>query len=1636
MHMTWVMFVLGVLAVGVVNARGATVVAGVYAQQPAWWNAVALVTPTARVERADVYWNWLQATNPPAGNPVGDWHVIGPFDGVKGAAIDKPYPPEKAIELTTIQGAGSRPVSWQSWPEGTPCPLTNTIPDTIAYAARKIAVNAPSSGGLTVFSRAGYRLWVDGRPVVTNGAAGNGQYVPLELDTGAHTILVKAYLPDGAWGWSATWAAADPRFTEIKSRSMVVTLWPRDETVLRGHAPRLAALYLDLEDTVNAGYWVGITLDACRTNTPEASAAIGSWVATASRSAVAGPALMRELGQVLGRLPRQDPLRPFLADAVYNLGLALARPDETALLWRAAGVRPTPDQSVAMTRVCLASNRMDNALFWIEPYLTDFPNAPAGYGNFAATVADWLQRSPDPFRPALYESIDRAVTAGTNADLRAILADGYMKDVLARKDTDRASQFLKVHAATLAIKRSFEAAIWRLQTAVLKNDETAARAALDAAVLARPAFTNSPEFTQYRVNLFKFNSTAAMPSSVELTPDEALASADRLAKAGNTRRLGLYLRDVLRSRGDSTVPVAGDTGLFIGAKPYYRKTLAAHAPVYETWLRKEVEDLTAHPLRQDEARRLDRIAHFAPPVAATGNGVAAGSEAAAGAPISAARFVPLLDLSPGLPEVIEDELRYQVKATPTPAAILTVRGGDTWLANSRLLACLRGGEVVWSWAAPLSCLPLQIENCEFLSHFLLGGRCEPAVAGEIVATRVLLPDATPALVGLDRRTGAYRWTWRPGKGILAGAPTSWGTNRLVVMTATADGPIAGLLGYRNDLVVLDARGVELATVQLGGRRVHSGKNVRLVGDRKFDPDSYWQAPRPVVAGDIAYVSTAMGLVGAVNLADESILWLRTYLHNFDDSVTGFRVARPPVMGATTVLFAPQDSNRLMLLDKATGRLVASRTDLAWTEVAPCGPEAAVVLTRSAGYLMSLADLGERRLPADRSFTILQPVREGCLLAEPNGAVTLCGPDGKLTPMAPASENVRLLGRGPDGVCYGAGGPGGQWCGVVDPAGVGTAPLFIRPQRNVASLCDMDLGVLAATNGAVSLAANGLILMGVGADGRRLWELPALPGNGLVSDKGRVVTARAGRVWAYDERTGDLLKTWPAGFGVTGAVQRVLSAPLGGTYVMGFDSDQRMTLWSLDTERDSIGPKVAQWAPNSIGSALNAAMIQTSTQVVVAIKHARVYGWTALWTAPRGVTNAVFERKNDKQAYASLWSSGMDWYSRAIRFSAAAATQTQAVIRVDQGGPREFQIQVAPGKAPGHIWRADQLLLLLRDDQTVTAVNPATGSALDLAGANVSAPAVVGSRIYGVKATMTGEVAAAKVENYRPYTCAMDGINEPVLGPPLPSGFIVNNFLSAIVQSGGEATLIASPGWALSWRGAVAQDPCRLPAIPDWGWGMPFRVWSTPQGVVNVGGVWMSPPQWQSVLHLSNTVHMGMETSRVVNVDGFLDEWPANEFFDIPLGRMAANVRRVDVRPNALGELVLAVDIQDAATVERLGVEGLDDRLTITAVRSSSLGFVEPPPPSVRPTMKSFRPATINGQNIEFAWTVTPDGRRCRIEATVSGIPFDSNNKEEARDWGNVAVRLLWRRNVFEEPVNLVATGGWGPLSYTRVKFWP
>ncbi len=1612
---------LAALAVMAGNAWGVSSVGAVYAEKPVWWNDVVPLKPTGKIDRAEEYWNWLQANNPSDGKLLDNWYVIGPFDGGNGSALDKPYAPEIAGARMPVRGAGVRQVSWQPWPPGTACPLTNQPPDTIVYATRKFTLTAQADGGLIVSSRAGYRLWVDGQPVVNNGAACNKLYLPLRLSAGSHTLLVKAYLADGAWNWSANWSAGDPRYTEIKLRSLVLSLWSRDETALRIHGPRLAALYLELEDSVNSRYWVGYALSASRDNTPDAGAMIGRWVAAASRNPGAGGALLKELGQFLVRLPRQDPLRPVLIDAMYNLGLALSCPDETAAFLRAAGIaKPAPERALRMAQAYQTSNMLDSVSFWIEPYLKEFLSTdPADYIQLRRTVNDWLQRPTDPFRQALYESIERAVNVGSNDEARAVLAECYMKDVLARKDTGRAAQFLKTHAVALAAKQAFDAAIWRLQVAILENNESAAREALNGAVLARPSFTNSLEYSKYWTSLFKFSTTVTLPASVESTPDEAPSSMDRLAKAGSTNRLCMYLRDVLRARGDSTVPAEGDANLFAGAKPYYRKALGVYAPVYEAWLRNEIETLNAEPLRRQDALRLDRVAHLAPPAAANDGGLTADGKATVSAPISTSGFVPLIDMTPGLPEVIEDQLRYTLKAEPAQAASLTVRDGDVWLANSRMLACLRGGEVAWSWAAPLSCPPSQQGRAP---NFRMGGRCESAAAGGIVAVRILLPDATPAVAGLDRATGAYRWTWRPDKGMIAGAPAAWGTNRLVVLTVTED----DMEGYRTDLVVLDTRSEAQTEVHLGGRKV--GGPTRLIGDRLIDPDSFWQAPPPVVDGDIAYVSTALGLLGAVNLADESIVWLRNYSHHYDDSVTGLRVPRPPVVGRNTVLFAPPDSNRLILTDKATGRLVASRTDLVWTEVAPCGPDNAVVLTLSSAAVFSLSDLAERRLSSGRIFGVLQPVREGCLLAERNGAVTLCGADGKLTALAPASDSVRLLGRGPDGVCYGAGGAGGQWCGVVGNR-AGPPPSPIRPQRNLTSICDMAQGILSGTNGAVPLASNRLLLIGVGADGRRLWELPAVLANGLVSDKGRVMTARGGRIWVYDERTADLLGSWPSGFGSAESARLVVAAPEGG-YAIGPGADQRMTLWRLAAEGTAASRMVAQWPPNAFDAIVKAAVIQTDTQIVAMVQLANAIGAVTLWTAPRGVAGAVFERKTGDSGAAFLWIS-TDGGRAAI-----LSQQSSALIVADAAGLREINSNLSPGKSWGSrgiAYALDDLLFLHRDDKTLVALNPMTGSSLNLTHAGIVMPNAAGNRIYGLKVAISGRGYAARIEKLQPYTCAVDGRSAPLIGPPLPAGVDVNGATGALAQIDGKPILIAS-GAALAWQGTVARDPVPLPPIADhrtYSQHPAFQpyamAWSAPNGIVNVAGVWMNPNQWQSLLHLPDSIHTGALKPRALNVDGFLDEWPTNAFFDIPLGRMA-------VCTGEAGELDLAIEINDAALAERLGVEGLDDRLTISAMELRSLCLAEYAAPPMRPTLKAFRRATIEGQEFEFAWTVTADGRHCRIEATVRGVPHDLKIPRKAQSWDDVALRLLWRRNAFEQPVNLVADGGSGPLSYARVVF--
>ncbi|MEI6168330.1 MAG: PQQ-binding-like beta-propeller repeat protein [bacterium] len=1273
--------------------------------------------------------------------------------------------------------------------------------------------------------------------------------------------------------------------------------------------------------------------------------------------------------------------------------------------------------------------------------------APAWWNNMTASAQDgslrpalesWLRKElTPPVRKTLYDAMERTIVTAppeTRSNLVSIIAPLYMKTLLERCDTQQATHFLKSQDAILTASLPFQTAMWRLQLAIMTGNSEQAGQSLAKAILANPAYTNSTEYLKSKETIFKLNANTALPLTMDLTPQSVPDALDAFARSGDTNRLCTYLKEVLRTRNENALSMEGDASLFIGSKPYYRQVLAKYAPLYDTWLNQEILNLSKQPSRQADAARLSRIARLTPAGDTTGPDSVGPSAAA---PLQSSGFIPLVDMTPGTVEVSENHLRFMTQgdSTPIPVASLSIRGGQTWLSNSRMLTRLQSGRVLWSWAAPLQRIT-ESDSTEAAPFHLLG-KTQPAVAGSVVAISALIQNAALWVVGLDRETGAYRWGWHSDSATVASDPASWGTNRLVVMQLSGQ-------PARAELVTLDAAtGKSLLTLPVSSSQTPGSKT--SAGALVCNQDSSWKLPAPTIVGDRAYVSSSMGLIGAINLTDESLLWLRNYTRFEDPALMGLRHPASPVVGRTAVLFAPWDSNSLLLTDKTSGKLLALRTDLPWCEVAPCGPDHALITTPTTTHLVSLTDLKDVKMLTGRNSRLLQAVREGCLILAPDATTSLIQPNGYTSILSPESDEEQILGCDPEGNWYAAGGPGLQWCGVKMGA-TGTLPALRHPQLNLPSTCTLTDGLLLSTNGATPLALAGQILTPATTALSPRWELPT-PGNphGVLALKDRVIMAHSGRLWIYDAQSGDLTHTLPEGTATTPKLSDLFPGPGSPGFALGQDEAPELALWELDANGHFTGPPVARMDKEFSYRQFERFAILSSPSHISAIVTEAYWGQpSSIWTAPRKPEPAILTAtKAPPCNYIWVSSDGSQ---------GAAVMPTGWFYTIDASGfhdgRTEFLLSQDTWQSKG-TWSSGNLIESRRDADWTEYLNPMTGTIFNPKKQNVRPSAVIGTQVYGIK--IDGF-------NIHPFTYNVQGDKAAIQGKPLPPWAatlpLSGQWQARATLNGGTPMLLLMPppldansdnmhrmrkqtlinlqppprndGVAIVWANAATQTAYRVPNIPR-----EARIWSTPQGLVNIAGTWMSATQWETALHLRDSVRTCSATSGAVTVDGFLSEWSTNEFFSIPNGTMA-------VRMSAENELAIAVKITNPRLAEQLGIKGLNGQLELSALPDNEIFFGEPPSlspqaPLTQGTVTEFYLSSRylkNTKTATFAWTVHPDGKTCQIEAIVKDIPVE----RESRTAQPVGVRMLWYSNPLELPVNLVSETPFGPLSYVTVKF--
>ena len=1585
---------------------------------PDWWSSVPVRLPDVPTNTApDAYWWAMQATNAPMeGQAIDGWYVIGPFEGTNGG-FEVVYPPEKGFRREAVKGRGGVDVTWQEWKPGTPCPVNVEPDNTIVYLARTFTTDG-NDGFLRVEADDNARVWIDDQVVHTNVMVWNAVVIPLKLPAGSHRLLVKVLNVTAGWNCRVNWCAIDPRLAEVKRRALYAAHFPHDPNVVASSAERIAYLATDLRDPSLFAFWATTWM----ATTPERGRLndLSRYWLERVRNV---PALSDAFGQLLERAAGRDPdtsVRRALAAIIVDWADFRKEPDLAARALRAAQVAP----SVWDARRMLALYGRDvrgEQQYWLQAYCVaeDNPNE-LGY-----VIRSFQSSATDLTLPLLYGALENAMLAPrVTAERRAQLTRRYMDVVFERNDSRRLHDFMKNNAVLLAGMSPWETIMWRLKAALMDLDQDAARTALNEAVAMRPAYAKSHEFVDYEYRVLQIRARVTSPTETDFSIDAIQNNVQKLARGETADALYRLIRDTLTQKGAQVVASDDDRDLFVGSKTRYRAMAAPYRAAYVDYLSRytaQIEQSSSSEARATAARLRALAGLDTAPLAAPALLPPAGLHN-----LALAGLRPVASLPPGVFEWAGDTGRYELRTEqPTDLCSAEPAGDLVLVQNSRALAAVRGSQVLWSRALPLA-LPWPGADAPLFT----GNRLVPAVAGPVVAARLVLPTPAVGLVGLSRNDGTFLWQWNGGEAAPVSSPAVWGTNRFVFLASL---PGDTQWTHKLQLVVVEAAtGRTLLCMPLcqAQRDLFVGGVGR---DRRLE--FYRTAPRPTIEGNVAYIDTAAGMVGAIDLADESVLWLRVYPRQLDPLAMAGRHASSPVSGRANILFAPFDSNMLLLVDKRTGRTVERRTDLPWTRVAPCGSGMASVLTGSAAYWLGLERLDEVRRLVGRNWRHVQSFGDGVLIQDGTTA-TLYTESGTAAASLKVPPDV-MLALWANGTCYGFCGADGSTLATVEPAPVQAAAPVAMP----VAPCDTPVQLMRT----IPVPSGSLLLVGDGLcrfddQGQRIWEVPADSEASVAADAtGRIGLLHAGRVWLLRDADGRATGLWPtAASASTNPVLRLASSA-GVLYALvscGRDSSNRLV------RLNGSVPQPVGYLPSSTTGASDFLVTEQGSRAAVAFIYPGNAGEIFKLPDAPPARDALPAFERVAEAGRGQFMVCPDDTRRRI-FALRSVDRTRWLLA--DGMLRQDTL---PGDGP--LW-ADWSspagpLAVTPGKGSFSMLDPDTGHSVDLHKARCWMAA--GTTVYGV----FGEAERAELATDNtlasgylfgkgdtttgtPFRIDLRAGGQPATGKAAAFPMFEHSQRAGQVSVGSQAALLLRLNneqtdlSAIVWDGS-SPDPrtVMFPRLPLWS--------GVNQAGPHLAVVNETPVGEAELLRYLTPGSLvrrqpAGDTQPVPRVDGFIDEWPADAFTATAKARYALR------RCKTPDDLWLAVEVTDPALVACIARSGLDRSLQFLMVPGGSADFaMDSSDAQIKPLCLTFPDRT---PKVDAAWAFAPDASRVTMEIHVaeSGVlrrPSGRAPSPEAEVAGDAAFRLVWQPDPFTPAVNLLGGRTVGPLSFERILF--
>lgn len=144
------------------------------------------------------------------------WHVIGPFGNKDRAGYNTIYPPENKIDLKAVYDGLTDKVRWQPLASSDPFGKVDLnkpfgmLKETAAYAYTEYEASAAGPAELRLGCKNAWKIWLNGELVFARDEYHRGQRIdqyklPVQLQSGKNTILVKACQNEQTEEWTVQW---------------------------------------------------------------------------------------------------------------------------------------------------------------------------------------------------------------------------------------------------------------------------------------------------------------------------------------------------------------------------------------------------------------------------------------------------------------------------------------------------------------------------------------------------------------------------------------------------------------------------------------------------------------------------------------------------------------------------------------------------------------------------------------------------------------------------------------------------------------------------------------------------------------------------------------------------------------------------------------------------------------------------------------------------------------------------------------------------------------------------------------------------------------------------------------------------------------------------------------------------------------------------------------------------------------------------------------------------------------------------------------------------------------------------------------------------------------------------------------